>query len=240
MVIEKEERKLNLNTRIAPYAVWAAYLSGILAILSAAFLILFFWLEAPQSNATAGPDPLIWGPLSDIFPIFQMLTLLVVANALYELERSGASGFSLITYGIGIVGMLGVSLLQLLLVTGVMPFEKEVGPVLIATAVVGVWLILINFLGWRQRSLPARMTWLGMAVGVALVLQPVLFSVLGGVLNWHNFMSSPLLLIGSALVFVLGFAGFPVWLFWLGRRFASNRRESVWRPDAAVVPGVND
>ena len=227
-----------MNNRIAPYAVWAAYLSGLLAILSAACLILFFWLEAPLVSTAGGPGTHIWGPLSDIFPIFQMLSLLVVAFALYRLERSSTPTASLLTYAIGIIGMLGVSVLQLFLVIGVIPFEQEVGPVLIATAVVGVWLILVNFLAWRQRMLPARMAWLGMVVGAAILLQPLLFSLLGGAMNWQNFMSSPLLLIGGTVVFVLSYAGLPAWLFWLGRTLAATRRESGWRPAAALAREV--
>lgn len=40
-------------------------------------------------------------------------------------------------------------------------------------------------------------------------------------------MSNPLLIVGSALVFVLSYAGLPVWLFWLGRTFAADQRESA-------------
>jgi hypothetical protein len=90
------------------------------------------------------------------------------------------------TYGaIGVIGMLGVALLQLLLIFKVISFEQEVGLVLIATAAVGVWLIIVNFLGRRQGSLPSRLAWLGIAVGVAFVLEPVMLSAAGGAVAWR-------------------------------------------------------
>ena len=211
-----------MNTRLASYA---AYLSGILAILSAVFLSLFFGLEAPNMANAAIQQPHVWGPLSDICPIGQMLALLVVAQALYQINRAGAVRLSRLTYLIGLAGMLGVSSLQLLLVMGVMSFEPEVGPVLFATAVVGVWLILVNYPGRRQSPLPARLAWLGMGVGLALMLQPLIFAVIGAEMNWQNIMSNPLLIVGSALVLVLSYVGFPIWLFWLGRTFTATQRE---------------
>lgn len=208
-----------MNTRLASYA---AYLSGILAILSAVFLSLFFWLEAPNMANAAIQQPHVWGPLSDICPIGQMLALVIVAQALYQLNRAGAVRLSRLTYLIGLAGMLGVSSLQLLLIMGVMSFEQEVGPVLISTAVVGLWLILVNYLGKRPSQ---RLAWLGMGVGLALMLQPLIFAVIGAEMDWQNIMSNPLLIVGSTLVLVLSYVGFPIWLFWLGRTFTTDQRE---------------
>ena len=208
-----------MSTRTAAYA---AYLSGILAILSAVFLSLFFWLEAPNMANNAIQQPHVWGPLSDICPIGQMLALLVVAQTLYQLNRAGAVRLSRLTYLIGLAGMLGVSSLQLLLIMGLMSFEQEVGPVLIATAVVGVWLILVNYLGQRSSQRLAR---LGMGVGLALMLQPLIFAVIGAEMNWQNILSNPLLIIGSALVLVLSYVGLPIWLFWLGHTSMADQLE---------------
>ncbi len=219
-----------MNTRTAAYA---AYLSGIFAILSGVCAILFFWLEAPYLSSGAVQQTHIWGPLSDICPIVQMLALLVVVRALYRLDRSGAALLDRITYLIGLAGTLGVSILQLLLVIGVISFEQEVGPMLIATAAVGVWLILINFLGRRQARLSARLAGLGIGVGIALLLQPLLLSALGGALDWQNSLSNPLLMVGAALVFVMSYVGFPIWAFWLGRTFAADQRESTRRSATA-------
>lgn len=221
-----------MKTRTAAYA---ANLSGVLAVLSGAFAILFFWLEAPYLSDGAGQQPLVWGPLSDICPIVQMLALLIVAQALDQLSRSDALRLQRLTTLIGSAGMLGVSVLQLLLVIGVMPFEQEIGPMLIATAMVGVWLILVNYQGRRQAQLSGRAAGLGVGVGLALMLQPLIFSALGGTSDWQTSLSNPLLMVGAVLVFGLSYAGFPLWLFRLGRTFTANQREFNRQPDAAIA-----
>jgi hypothetical protein len=198
------------------YAGWAAFFSGIAAILGLVSLILFFSLE---STPNSGQTPHFWGPISDIAPIIQMVSLLVVAFVIYRMQRSRTPGLSMMSGAIGVIGMLGVALLQFLLIFKVISFEREVGLVLLATAAVGVWLFFVNFLGRRQGSLPSRLAWLGIAVGVAFVLEPVMLSAAGGAVAWRVFMSNYLLLAGSAVVFLVSYVGFPVWAFWLGRVF---------------------
>jgi hypothetical protein len=215
-----------MNTRTASFA---AYFSGVFAILSGVFAILFFWLEAPYLSSSAGQQTHIWGPLSDICPIVQMLALLIVVQALYRLDRSGAALLKRVTYLIGIVGTLGVSILQLLLVIGVISFEQEIGPMLIATAFVGVWLVLVSYLGRWQAQRSARLAWLGIGVGVALALELPLFAVMGSTVDWQIIASNPLLIVGSVLVFVLAYVGFPIWAFWLGRTFAADQRAPARR-----------
>lgn len=205
-----------MNTRLARSAGWAANISGIAAILGLVSLLLFFGLE---STPKTGQGVHIWGPVSDISPILQMGSLLVVAHRFYRIQRSRAAGLSLIGTTIGMIGMLGVALLQFLLIIKVIAFEQEVGLVLLATAEVGVWLIFVNFSGRRQRSLPSRLAWLGTAVGAAFVLEPVMLSAAGGAVAWRVFMSNYLLMTGSAVVFLISYVGFPVWAFWLGRVF---------------------
>jgi hypothetical protein len=219
-----------MNTRTASYA---AYLSGFFAILSAVFGVLFFWLEAPGIANGAVQHPLVWGPLSDICPIVQMLAVLIVAQALYQLNRSSRVRLNRLACLIGIAGTLGVSILQLLLVVGVISFEQEIGPMLIATAAVGVWLILVSYLGRRQAQLPARLAGLGIGVGVALALELPLFAVMGGTVDWQIIMSNPLLIVGSVLVLVLAYVGFPVWAFWVGRTFAADQRGPARRSATA-------
>lgn len=47
-----------MNTRTAVYAV---YVSGLFAIFSGVFAILFFWLEAHCLSGSAGQPAHIWG-----------------------------------------------------------------------------------------------------------------------------------------------------------------------------------
>jgi hypothetical protein len=203
-----------MNTRSSRPAGWAAYLSGIAAILGLVSLILFFSLESAPNTAQS---PHFWGPVSDIAPILQMLSMLVVLLSFYRIQRAKAAVLSLVGSAIGIIGMLGVVLLQFLLIIKVISFEQEVLPVLVATAVVGIWLIFANSIGQREGDLPTRLAWIGMAVGVAFVFEPVMLSAAGGAVAWRVFMSNYLLLAASAVVFLVSYVGFPIWAFWLGR-----------------------
>jgi hypothetical protein len=231
-----------MNTRLTRSAGWASYINGIAAILGLVSLLLFFGLE---SAPLTGRGFHIWGPISDICPILQMASLLVVAYAFYRIQRSRAEGLSLIGTTIGMIGMLGVALLQFLLIFKVISFEREVGLVLLATAAVGVWLFFVNFLGRRQGSLPSRLAWLGIAVGVAFVSEPVMLSAAGGAVAWRVFMSNYLLLAGSAVVFLVSYVGFPVWAFWLGRVFlrTNDTAENMAIPNNVqtdlVTPSLN-
>lgn len=204
-------------TRLARYAGWAAYLSGVVAILSLVFLILFYALEAPQAAANAGQGFYFWGTLNDITGAVTMVPLLLVALAIDRTERSRAAVLSQVARAIGSVGMLGVVVFQALLIIKVMSFEQEVGPVISATAVVGVWLILVNYLGQVQAILPSRLAWLGIAVGAAQILGLVAFLAIGGSFVIQNIASNYLILTAAGLVFLVSYVGFPVWAIWLGR-----------------------
>jgi hypothetical protein len=209
-----------MNTRLARYTGWAAFFSGIASIIALISLILFFSLETSASSAQT---PHLWGPISDIAPIFQMASLFIVALAFYFTQRTLAPRLSLISCLIGAVGMAGVVLLQILLRINILPFEQEVTPVLFATALVGVWLVMISLMGRQQKIFPLRLAWLGMAVGVAFALEPVMLSAAGGAIAWRVFMSNYLLLVGSAVVFLVSYVGFPVWAFWLGSVFIRTK-----------------
>jgi hypothetical protein len=166
-----------MNARLARYAGGVAFFSGFASILALVALILFFSLETTASSAQT---PHLWGPISDIAPIFQMASLLIVALAFYLTQRTLVPRLSLISCLIGAVGSLGVVLPQILLRLNILAFEQEVTPVVFATALVGVWLVLINSMGQRQGILSSRLTRLGIATGIAFLLEPVMLSAAGG------------------------------------------------------------
>ncbi len=122
-------------------AAWCAYASGYASILGIAFLIAFFVLGAPT------------GRLNDIAVIVQYSLILPIALALFRILRSYNPSLSLASLLIGIAGMLAVIVLQILLVTGVLPFANQIVPVVIAFLVVLVWFV-IN--GYLARSTDSR------------------------------------------------------------------------------------
>lgn len=215
-----------MNAQFARTFRYAAILCGIAALAALVTSVLFFGLEVP-SVGTSASQPHLWGPLSDLFPIIQMALLLVVAYGLYLVQRPDAPTMSLVAAIIGAIGMLGVILLQSLLMLKVIPFDQEVGPVVLATGVVGVWIVLVNYLGRRQGGLPSWLTWLGIVVGAAFVLEPVLLSAMGGGVDWRAIVSNYALLAASVIVFLVAYVGFPIWVISLGRVFTASERESA-------------
>jgi hypothetical protein len=121
-----------MNTQITRMP-WAATLSGVAAIVGMISLSLFFAVELPQSPAFP-----IWGPISDIALLAQMLLLVMVALALYPSAQTTAPLGARASTALGVAGMLAAALFQFLLIIRVMSFEAEVVPPLIATAAVGV------------------------------------------------------------------------------------------------------
>jgi hypothetical protein len=208
-----------MDSRVTRYAAGASYLNGILGVVSFVTLILFFALEASAGSQGAH----LWGPLSDIAGAATPLPLLLVMLAFHQIERDRAPVLSRVAIAFGMIGALAVTVLQLLLIIKVLPFEQEVGPVVLANAVVGVWLVLANHLARAQAVLSPRLAWLGIVVGVSFILYPVIFPIVGGADFYNNIGSNYLLLIVTSLIFLLSYIGFPVWAIWLGRVWSRQR-----------------
>lgn len=211
-----------MESELTRYRSGAAYIVGIASIISFVSLILFFGLEAPQ--ASANPQGFyFWGLVSDLAAPATMLPLLVVILALHQVERIHAPVLSRVAAIIGVIGALGVTALQVLLVIKVLTFEQEVGPVVLAMAIAGAWLVLANILAFVQHVLPMRLAWLGIASGAAQVSYPVLFQMLGGA-NFYASIGSDFTVIAiTSVIFLMSYIGFPVWAIWLGRVWSRQR-----------------
>ncbi|MFQ5944019.1 MAG: hypothetical protein ACE5JF_10740, partial [Anaerolineales bacterium] len=134
-----------LPSWVVGLAAWCAYASSIASILGIVFLFAFFGLGAPT------------GTLNDIAVIVQYSLMLPIALAFYLILRPHNPSLSLAALLVGIPGMLAVIVLQILLVTGVLPFAVQIGLVVIAFLVVLVWFIIIGYLGRSTDKLPNSM-----------------------------------------------------------------------------------
>ena len=76
------------------------------------------------------------GTLKEIAVIAQYALMLPIAVALHRTVRTTRPGASAAPLATGLGGMVGVVVLQALLVTGVLPFETQVGLVITAFMVV--------------------------------------------------------------------------------------------------------
>lgn len=127
-----------------------AIVGGIISAVGVVFLIAMFVLFATP-NTELG---MTFGMLNDICVAIQYLLAIPVALALYRILLPHNPGLIRFATVVGIVMMLAVVALQLLLVFGVLPFEKQV---------VWVSLAMIVGVGLLAGAAPAQLVTQGLA-----------------------------------------------------------------------------
>ena len=137
---------VTLPRRLVRVAGWCAYASGIACIFGIVFLVAFF---------TTFIGPL--GTLNDIAVIVQYGLMLPIALVLHRLLRLNGPTLSLVALALGVAGMAAVIVLQILLVTGVLPFAQQIGMVIVGFLVVLGWFVTIWYLGRSDGKLPSSM-----------------------------------------------------------------------------------
>ena len=210
------------------YAGWSAILSGAISLIGFVFLLLFFVLEAPRWIQSGEPDtPPLFGTLNDASYIFVALFMILVAVALYKMNWRQSPTFSLISLLIGMTGMLATAIIQALYVPRLIQTAQEVGLLGISLGFIGLWIILVNLLGRaRAANLPRGLAWLGVVVGVSIILLPVAGIAIGG----SAFLDSPSIALSNPLFMfafaagILGFSiGYAIWAILLGRLFITGK-----------------
>jgi hypothetical protein len=86
---------------------------------------------------------------------------------------------SLVNLAIGIIAMLALAILQTALVVGKVEYEQSLRPVLTASAVIGLWLVVNGALAsrgsHRERTVPRGLAWVSLISGIGLILTDVGF-----------------------------------------------------------------
>jgi len=178
-------------TGLASFAGPAALVAAVATIIGAVFLGLFF---------TKGG---LWGTLNDIASIVLMLaTIPVLAFFATWTESYLPGGIAAAVAGIGLVGMLGATVAQGLLVARVRTYEQLLPWTLGSGAVVGVWYVLAGITGWRA-GMPELLAVLAIATGAGYVAVGYGF--------WRGSERHPASIVGGIVLLVASTA-FLVWL----------------------------
>ena len=148
--------------------------------------------------------------INDSSSVIFSLSLIPLALALHFLYRPLFPSMSLLVTTLGIIAMLAAAILQTLLVFGVLEFEQEIHPVLIANAVIGIWLITNGMMARVGSNLPQGLAWLSVVAGIGLILIIVGF--------WVGGQESLLTIVGG----ILSFIGILIWAIWLGKLFLAG------------------
>jgi hypothetical protein len=130
-------------------AGWCAYASGVVSLIGIVFLILMFIGFSTNNLRLQG-----FGTLNDICVVIQYLLALPITLTLHQSLKSHGLILSRAATLIGIAGIIAVMVLQWLLVSGVLTFEEQIGPVMIALLGVGIWLVITGYLGRLAGNMP--------------------------------------------------------------------------------------
>jgi hypothetical protein len=136
-----------------------ATLSAVVSAVGVAFLVAMF--AAFLAGAKEWGQSLGW--INDVLVMASYLLAVPVVVAFHLRLRVARRAMDLVLGAIGLGSLAAIAVLQWLLVSGSLPFEREVGPVSIALLGFGVWLVAAGALRSRAGSLPggARMGLLG-------------------------------------------------------------------------------
>ena len=140
-------RREAVDTRIAAAGLRA---SGVVGAVGLGFLIAMF--AAFGAGARSAGMALGW--VNDVTGVVTLPLALPGMLALHGRIRphAGVAGDALLVIGIGSTGAIVV--LQLLLVTGVVTFEKQIGPVSLAFLALAAWFALTGRIAARSGVLP--------------------------------------------------------------------------------------
>jgi hypothetical protein len=129
---------------------WLSYASGTMAAVGVVFLAAMFASFAVGASSQA----LAVGRINDVLVTVSYLLALPSVIALGMLLRQHAPALSVVATVIGVGALGAIVVLQWLLITEVLSFEVQVGPVSIALLVLGAWFVAVGYLGRSGRVLP--------------------------------------------------------------------------------------
>ncbi len=139
---------------------WSALIAALATVVGAVFLGLFFAKGQP------------WGTLNDIASVVLMLATIPVAVAVGLLGEDAFGGLAWLVTAIGITGMAGAAIAQVLLVARLRTYRQLLPWTLGSGAVVGVWCLLVGLLGLdfvTTRNYPVLLIALAIASGIGFI-----------------------------------------------------------------------
>lgn len=124
--------------------------SGVVGAVGLGFLIAMF--AAFAAGARSAGMTLGW--VNDVTGVVTLPLALPGMLALHERIRphTGPAGDALLVLGVGSAGAIVV--LQMLLVTGALEFEQQIGPVTVAYLGLGTWFVITGRIAARDGALP--------------------------------------------------------------------------------------
>ncbi len=194
---------LNGAITLLRLAGWSAYVSAVTSILGFVFIAMFIVVGQP------------FGTLNDFFSgVVLGLSMIPMALALHKINSPLNPGPSVLALVIGLVSMviLAVAAVMVIMKTfGLITFPEPrpgtgpFGVAVIASGFLGIWLIIVNYIGRQRSAFPNPLTWVGIVAGAGYVVSIIGFT-LGG-------LNHPLVAVGGLAEAI----AYPIWAIMLGR-----------------------
>jgi hypothetical protein len=206
-------------------AAWAAIASGVVGIVALAFILA---AVSERTNRLGAGRP---GALSvslqashDVGLMLQAVLIIPAALILHAFGRRRSRALSGANVGVGVAALSLIALVELLLLINVVPTRLDTF-YMPPLGVVGVWLIVANWLGVER--VPRALIWLGTVAGLGLAVLGtsaflfLTFQALGGAaamadsrtVKWNRELH-----VGLAVGTLIGRTMFPIWAMLLGRK----------------------
>jgi len=204
-----------MSTQLSHISGWGALINGVFAIIGAFFLIIFFVKGEP------------FGTLNDITSLPWVLALFPVLLLFYQLGVDRHNTISSFAFGAGVLGLLGVFVLQLLLILKVITIFQQTYYITSAFGAIGVWMVIASQIGRIENFLSPALGNFGIALGIGWILATICVWIGGfppsDTVSSMSDMSqfNILTIIGVSLIF-LGYFVQPIWAVWLGRFILSR------------------
>ena len=207
-----------MKNQLTRNAGWAAYLSGITALLSFAAYFAFLVFDLPKTMQSGNVNQqTLTGDLIGLFQGLSVLFMIPVALALHQLVEPRAANANRVAMIVGVGSMAVLLAFNLLVVLHIIPETQAGAPISFFFGGIGFWLVAANYLA-RNNSLPKRLAWLGIVIGAAYILFMLTYWISGAanVASSAALQSNPLFLMGYAALSLSSFILYPIWANWLG------------------------
>ncbi|TAK00378.1 MAG: hypothetical protein EPO36_09140 [Chloroflexota bacterium] len=184
---------------IEQLAGWSAIVAAVATVVGAVFLGLFFSRGQP------------WGTWNDVASIVLMLATIPVALVIGTILSENESTIAVAVTAVGIVGMVGAALAQVLLVARIRTYEQLLPWTLGFGAVVGLWYLKAAYLSAATSSL-------GQPLPILMFLAGIGFIAIGYGF-YRGGQKDPIAAIGGVVLVVAS----PIFLTWLGLDLVAGR-----------------
>jgi hypothetical protein len=208
-----------------------ALASGLVGVVANLYLVLFYLTAKPwQPDSVARQvkgDPTGYGSINDWLIPLQLVLLIPIVIWLSQQTRieKGSRRWT----AIALAASIAATLLQLLLVAGVLPFAIQFGPVAVCVVLLLCWAGVISAAGRRRGVLShstvrlGRLVMWAVPVGIAAFAVGMGISALQGEGSWAWVV--------GGLPGALGWLAFPLWVLLVGRDAAWGSHRYLRTPD---------